>query len=331
MIPSERALYLLQMLMERRRAAAADPGPGPRPSTGRVVLEILLGRRSRGDLRPAGRVGPTHRCYPKPLSGLDDLPEPGPHLEPPGPFWRRWPIRRRDQMVFAEAFGQGLAAGLGEDRALAMAAAVNPSPRFRRAIARMRWLVRGGDSLAESLTMSGAWVDPGLRAALQVGEEQGGLDRELIAFARGLVADAPRRFRRAVGRSPRAVAFAAALARRLDQHRLTVEVVRAAGLVAAAGSRRFARVVRALALDLEDGSTLADALSYHPGHFDAIFCLCVEAAGTREELRACLEALGSPDGSLPRDSPALLQDDRDFSGWINRDWFVRRGMEDLDR
>ena len=319
MTSSERANDLLRVMMnnrERRHRA----GPARLPSAGRILLEILLGKRSRRDLRP--RLNRS-RCYRRPFLAPEFLSPPSDRVGLLFLMSVWWPIRRSAQMVFAEALGQGLAGGFGVDRALTLAAAVNPSFRFRRAIGRMQRLVEGGYPLASSLSMAGAWVVPGLLAALRVGEEQGGLGRELIAFARKILPDAPRRFRRAVGRSARAMAFAEALARRLAEHHLDVDAVRAAGLVAAAGSRRFARVVREVVEDVGNGTSLGEALNYHPGHFDVFYCVAVGSAATRAELRACLECLGGDEGG-PRVLPSgLLRDDRAPAWWVGHGWLLR--------
>jgi len=318
MDPSERANELLGLFWGRRHRRHAN-APSRPPSAGRILLEVLLGKR-RVDFRPRWNRS---RPYRSPLSLTEVLPDP---VIGSGPFsylaaW--WPIRRVDQMVFAETLGQGLAGGFGVDRALTLAAAVNPSFRFRRAIGRMQRSVEEGYPLASSLSMAGASVGPGLLAALRVGEEEGGLARELIAFARRAVPDAPRRFRRAVGRSTRAMAFAEALARRLAEHHLDVDAVRAAGLVAAAGSRRFARVVREVVEDVGNGTSLGEALNYHPGHFDVFYCVAVGSAATRAELRACLECLGGDEGG-PRVLPSgLLRDDRAPAWWVGHGWLLR--------
>src|SRR4051794_8427012 len=95
--------------------------------------------------------------------------------------------------------------------------------------------VRSGYPLAAALTKTEASVRPGLLAALRVGEEHDGLVAELSAFARRTRRFTASKFLRAIGRSPEAREFAAALARLLRDHRLTVREVRAAGQVAADG------------------------------------------------------------------------------------------------
>jgi hypothetical protein len=209
-------------------------------------------------------------------------------------LFRLWPIDRMAQATFAEAFGQALAAGLAIDRALLLAARVNPSRRLRCFLRAMREHRIVGDSLAESLGMTRAPVDPRLIAALRAGEEHGGLAREVFAFARRAPGFSAESFRKAVGRSPEANQWAYVLARLLRDHGLTWPVIVAAGRGTDGGGGPFEGVTRSIGERLLDGETLADALRAHPGHFDELFCAVVENAASAEELRASLERLGSP-------------------------------------
>lgn len=238
---------------------------------------------------------------------LDDLPSEkvDPPLEAPatraGPVgWLRglWPVGRGSQVIFAEAFRQGLVEGLPADRALALATEITPGRRFRRALTEMAEHLRSGYTLEASLAKTGVRVSPRLRAALRVGQEHGRLAGELAAFTRGDRRAAPRAFHRAIGRSEAAARFAAALARLLRGGRLTVRVVRDAGELAA-GGRGFARVMADVARRMEDGATLAEALRRHPGHFDPFSCGLLAAVRSRTEMRACLTRLAGEDAMGP--------------------------------
>ncbi|MEO6810929.1 MAG: type II secretion system F family protein [Isosphaeraceae bacterium] len=208
---------------------------------------------------------------------------------------RRWvlvvPIRQSCQLVFAEAFRQGLAEGLAADQAIRLAAEVNPSRRFRGVLVRMAMKVRSGYPLASALNQTGARVGPALLAALSVGEEYGCLIEELEALGETRGAISRERFRRTIGRSREAARFAAALSRLLRDKPLTVRVVRAGGRVAAAGSKRFSRVIDNIAQNMENGRSFVGALRVHPSHFDTLYCGFLEVAKSREETRTCLERL----------------------------------------
>ena len=210
-----------------------------------------------------------------------------------GALLRRWPVPRVAQAIFAEAFRQGLVEGLTVDRAVWLAAEVNPCRRFRCALRQMATNVRSGYPLEAALAKTGASVRPGLRTALGVGEEHDCLVAELSAFAGRTRRFTASKFLRAIGRSPEASEFAAALARLLREHRLTVREVRAAGQVAADGRGRFVRVFEEVARRMEDGESLVDALGRYPAHFDGLYCGFLESARSREELKACLERLGA--------------------------------------
>jgi type II secretory pathway component PulF len=208
---------------------------------------------------------------------------------------RWWPVSRASQVLFAEAMGQAVAAGLDIGEAIDLAAKVNPSLPLRRALREMQANACSGYSLATSLELTGVWVGAGLFAALEIGEEQGCLAEELFAFARRLHPDPPAALQRATGRRPEATRFAAALARLLGERSLTLDVVEAAGRVAAAGNRAFLGAVGQVMKDMENGGTLAEALRRHPGYFDPLYCRLVEAAQTREQVRLNLERLGRPE------------------------------------
>lgn len=208
----------------------------------------------------------------------------------------RLPIRSRDQQVFALVLAQSLTEGLDIDRGLTLAADVASSRRFWQILEEMRWQFRSGLPLDESLRRTGAWVDPALPVALRVGMEQGNLTEELSAYGRrGRLRD-PAAFAHAVGRSPEAMRFAEALARLLSDRRLTVPLIRDAGRLASARSRRFARVVEQIAMKMEDGDSLVDCLRRQPADFDPLYCAFLDTAESREALRACLGRLGGADG-----------------------------------
>jgi type II secretory pathway component PulF len=218
------------------------------------------------------------------------------HEDRQSPFVRRlllwWPIRRSDQAIFAEAFGEAIHAGIEITAAITLAARVQPNWRFRNALTWMRRLTCEGQPLEVSLVNSGARVDPRLLAALQVGEAHGCLAEELFAFARDICSGATERLRQAVGRRPEATRFAAALARLLRERGLTLDVVESAGRIASAGSTAFAAIVRAIIVDMENATPFVNALRRHPIYFDLLYCDLLEAAKSRPQVRDCLERLG---------------------------------------
>lgn len=221
-------------------------------------------------------------------------PVPSAPRSPRRPLELLWPILRSSQSVFAEALGRALAAGLEFDHALMLAARVNPSRRFRRALHRMRLFVRQGYVPEEALKRTGARVDPALIAVFRLGSGDGtlALADELRAVARSLHPRASRSFARRIGRSRRAVQFASALARRLRQEGLTVRAVTEAGAVASAGSRRFARMIERIAADMRDGGTLMDGLRRYRRQFDPLFIASLEEADSKDQMRRVLEQLG---------------------------------------
>jgi len=204
-----------------------------------------------------------------------------------------WPIRRKDQLVFAESLAEALTAGIEVTKAIDLAAKVNPSRRFRHALRQVRQDVSAGYQLAVSLARSGARVMPELSAALKVGEGHGKLAEELFAYARTVNPQAAKWLRQAVGRRQEATRFAAALSRLLRDEGLTEDIVADAGSVAAAGSRRFLEVIGEIVAEMDRGGGFAEALSHHPRYFDRLYCGLLQAANSRSRLRLCLERLSA--------------------------------------
>jgi type II secretory pathway component PulF len=134
-----------------------------------------------------------------------------------------------------------------------------------------------------------------LLVALRTGEEHDCLDEALSAFVRRTGNLTAKTFYRKIGRSPEAIQFAASLAALLRDHRLTVREIRAAGRIAAGGTREFGRIVEEVAHRMEDGASLAETLHRYPGHFDELYRGLLEATKSREDLRTCLERLGRGD------------------------------------
>ncbi|OWK45009.1 type II secretion system F family protein [Fimbriiglobus ruber] len=213
------------------------------------------------------------------------------------PKWLRWPVRRSNQVLFAEALSQLLSAGVELTRALQAAGEANPSSRFRAALLRMNYLCQTGKSLADSLSQTNVRVAGGLLTALEVGEERGCLAEQLAAFARWHDPQAGARLAAEVGRSPGAARFAAALATLLSDRRLTVSLVEDAGRLAGGGNR-FNQTIGRLATSVRNGVTFTDALAREKATFDPLFCLMVKTPEHRSELRAVLARLGE-DVPLP--------------------------------
>jgi len=204
-----------------------------------------------------------------------------------------WPVRRKTQLLFAESLAEALTAGIEVTKAISLAARVNPSWRFRHALKQMRQDVSAGYRLEVSLARSGARVMPQLLAALRVGEEHGKLAEELFACARTVSPQAAHWLRQAVGRREEATRFAAALARLLRDEGLTRRIIADAGNVAAAGSRRFQKVIGEIVAEMDRGGGFAEALAHHPRYFDRLYCGLLQSADSRSRLRLCLERLGA--------------------------------------
>jgi len=211
-----------------------------------------------------------------------------------GPLWSFWPICRFDQSVFAETFRQALTEGLGVVDAAEIAAEVNQCWTFRRALKGFCSDLRAGYPLGASMRRSRGWVDRGLLAALEIGEEYGCLTDELLAFVRQDRWFTPTRYRKAIGRRTETANFAAALARLLREHSLTGSLVFAAGRLSGSRGDRFLRTLKYVVEDMEDrGRTFPDALRRHPRYFDVVFCQFLESKQSREEIRECLERLAA--------------------------------------
>jgi hypothetical protein len=210
-----------------------------------------------------------------------------------GPWWSFWPICRLDQSVFAETFRAGMTEGLAVADAVEVALAVNRCVTFRLALIRFCSEVRAGYPLGASMRRSGAWVDPGLLAALEIGQEYDCLNDELLAFVRRDRWFTPALYCKAIGRRPETVNFAAALSRLLREHSLTGRLVLAAGRLSGSRGDRFLRVVEEVVEDMEDGLTFTDALSRHPRYFDVVFCRFLESKQSRDEIRECLARLAA--------------------------------------
>ena len=232
-----------------------------------------------------------------PKAKFDPVVEPEQHSKSPGldlgALANLMPISRLSQAVFAESFRQGIIEGLAVDHAARLAAEVNPDGRFQRALRQMAINIRSGYPVAEALARTGVRVRQGLLSALRVGEEHGFFDDALASFARRTGLISTRKFHRAIGRSPHAVEFAAALARLLERERLTVRAVRAAGQIAANGDTRVVQIMETVARAVEDGGSLPWALQKHPDHFDILFRGFLAEKESRDEIRACLGRLGA--------------------------------------
>ena len=202
------------------------------------------------------------------------------------------PIRRVDQLVFAEACSQALMADLAVVEAVDLAGAVNPSHRFRRALTEMTRHCRGGYPLDAGLLRTRASVSAGLLAALRVGEEQGCLAVELRAFARRLDPRADARLARSLGRSAGVRRFASCLARLLGDRRLSPALIESAGRVASGAQPSLGPILARIADAVENGSSFWDALEREPRTFDPLFRRFVREATGRDQLRAILSRLG---------------------------------------
>lgn len=203
------------------------------------------------------------------------------------PFAR---VRPADQVVFAEALSQLLAAGVELSHAIVAAADATPARRFRRALRAMAAAHRAGTDLERSLTRTGVRVSDRLLAALAVGEERGRLPELLAEFARTLDPRPGRRLAAAVGRPLEAARFAAALAGLMADRPLSPRLVEDAGRLAGRGARAAAEQV---AEALRDGQPLAEALAFAPATFDPLFRLLVTTPVHREHVRSVLVRLGA--------------------------------------
>lgn len=217
-------------------------------------------------------------------------------------YW--WPVRKTDQMVFAEALSQALAAGLEISRAVATAAEACPRRRFRAALHEMAANCRVGYTLLESLARTGVVVSDELLAALAVGEERGDLSGSLAAFARRGGARPGARLAAAVRRRPEATRFAAALARLLQNRRLTVGLVKDAARLAAGDESAFAKAIGQVAEEMRNGTPFPQALAQQTSAFDPFFCALIGCPDGRDRLRTVLARLGE----LPDVEPSAAPD-----------------------
>jgi type II secretory pathway component PulF len=208
------------------------------------------------------------------------------------PLWSFWPICRFEQSVFAETFRLALIEGLGVVDAAEIAGEVNPCWTLRHALKLFCSDLRAGYSLGASMRRSRGWVDRGLLAALEIGQEYDCLTVELLAFVRQDRWFTSARYRKAIGRRTETANFAAALARLLREHSLTGSLVLAAGRLSGSRGVRFLHTLKDVVEDMEDrGRRLPEALRRHPRYFDVVFCRFLESKESREEIRECLERL----------------------------------------
>ena len=207
-------------------------------------------------------------------------------------LWRWLPVPRNAQLLFAETLSQMVDADVEPSWALAVAARINPSLRFRGALRELLEHFRLGNSLAASLEMTRAWVDSRLVAALRVGQERGCLAAELSAYAHRGNPQIAARLARSLRRPPAAGRFAAVLSRLLTDHKLTVKLVGDAAAMVE-GSYRFRRDVADVQEDMQAGNMFSKALAKRRRTFDLLFCTCVEASQERAHLRKVLARLGS--------------------------------------
>lgn len=205
----------------------------------------------------------------------------------------RLPVRRTDQMVLAEALAQALGAGLEVSAALAVAGHTHPNPRLRAAVLEAATNCRGGYPLAQALARTGLAVSGELLAALDAGGARGAPAEHLSAFAARCHPRPAARLAVALGRPPEAGRFAAALARLLAEHPLTVGLIGDAGRLAAGDGSKFAAAAERVAEAVRDGTPFPDALAGEPAWFDPLFRALVRAADTRDRTRAVLERLGA--------------------------------------
>ena len=129
--------------------------------------------------------------------------------------------------------------------------------------------------------------------AIRVGEERGRLGPELQAVARRLSPRAGQQLARWTGRSKQAIQFADALARLVQDHRLTTSTVHDAGMMAAAGNKRFLAVIAAVIDGMENGDSLSQNLHRFPKDFDAMFIQFVAVPSSRAGLCLNLNMLAS--------------------------------------
>jgi len=143
------------------------------------------------------------------------------------------------------------------------------------------------------MVKSGARVSDELLASLDVGEESGCLPERLSTFASWHDPEIAAFLARAVGRPPETTRFAAALAKLLIDHRLTLRLVRDAGSLVASDRSAFSKAIREVVSDMKEGATFVEALHRHPKSFDAFFCTLLRETNERGKLRSVLAMLGN--------------------------------------
>jgi type II secretory pathway component PulF len=216
-------------------------------------------------------------------------------------FWSilYWiPVRRTDEMLFAEAWSQALDAGMEISHSIFVAAQANPSRRLRAALFEMTCHCRTGYSLEASLAKTRIAVGRDLLGAIRVGEEHGCLSKQLAAFGRRRHANPAECLAAAIGRPTEVSLFAAALADLLSDRKLTLWLVQDAALLAAGTGTKLARVVEEVTEQMKGGVEFSRALRAYPKMFDQFFCRLIEATAERQSLRRVLLRMSGAVGQL---------------------------------
>jgi type II secretory pathway component PulF len=202
------------------------------------------------------------------------------------------PASQNAQALFAEMFSQALASQMNFPEALRAASQVMQGSRLEELLRRVAGMVESGEDVVDRFRWAGIPLHPDVQAAIEVGESRGGLAIELAAAARRLDVCVSDHLNAAIGRPRSAREFAASLARLLAHEPMTVYLVHDAARLVGVRDRHFRHVIRWLAIDIEGGCPLADALIRYPRVFDSMFVECVSHAHSRESLRRVLARLG---------------------------------------
>jgi type II secretory pathway component PulF len=198
------------------------------------------------------------------------------------------PKSRRAQAVLAEVLSQALSAGMSMIDALEVASDTMRGSRLRLFLSRVIYMINAGEELIDSFRWAGMPLHEDLRTAFKIGETRGSLHVELAAAARMLDPHINARCASAIGRRNSAKYFAESLARLLSQQPMTISILDEAARKVGRCDRRFRRVIRWLACDVEGGSSLADTLARYPDVFDPLFLRCVAHVKSRESMRRVL-------------------------------------------
>lgn len=213
--------------------------------------------------------------------------------EPVTPDQDRGALTKLEQAVFAEAFRQGLFAGLPSQEAFLLAISIHPHPRFSQSEAEVKALLSQGCDLDQSLVQTGSWVSEELLATLEIGERRGCLQGLLEVVAMGLTSNPGKELVSALGRLEATTRFCAALSTLLKGTHFKNEMIAEAGRIAG-GGLAFRQAVQILKEKVEIGSSLSHGMSLSGQVFDRFLCRLLKKQEDPSKVQPILAMLGNP-------------------------------------